>query len=78
MLLTTGTAAEVPGFTAEAASKPRGAYRRRTLPRAGDPDAIVPQYGFCNCPCCMTVHCGWLGLSTCIECCDAPAAAVAR
>jgi hypothetical protein len=69
MLLTTGT---VPGFTAEAASTARGAYRGRSKPRSGDPGAIVPQYGWCNCPCCLTVHCGFLGLSTCVECCDAP------
>ena len=23
----------------------------------------------CTCPCCALVHCGWLGLSTCMHCC---------
>jgi hypothetical protein len=72
MLLTPNTP-RVPGFTAEAAESTRNPYRGRSFPRSNDPTTIVPQYGWCNCPCCMTVHCGWLGLSTCVECCEAPA-----
>jgi hypothetical protein len=80
MLLTTDVRS-LPGFTAEAAGGRRGRYAARALARPDDAASIVPQddYGWCTCPCCMTVSCGWLGLSTCIQCCDAPpAAAVAR
>jgi hypothetical protein len=69
MLLTT------PGFTAEAAQVRRGPYRGRVRDGTSEPGAIIAQedYGWCNCPCCRTISCGFLGLSTCIECCDAPA-----
>ena len=72
-MLLTSSAPRVPGFTAEAAETTGRPYRGRFSPRSSDPTTIIPQYSWCHCPCCMTVHCGFLGLSTCTECCEAPA-----
>ena len=55
----------MPGFTAEAARGPSGPHRGRVREGANEPGAIVAQedYGWCQCPCCRTISCGFLGLS---------------
>lgn len=32
-------------------------------------DALGITTAACNCPCCITHGCGWLGTSTCMTCC---------
>jgi hypothetical protein len=70
-----------PGFTASAALPGGGGYARARTTPVAIPEAVVAQWGTsgtvesCNCPCCITYGCGFLGLSECIRCCDAPTTA---
>jgi hypothetical protein len=77
-VLLTASAPRLPGFVADAALSRRDSYRAPIRSAAGNQALLLPQleYTHCTCPCCVTRPCGWLGLSVCVECCDAPAAAV--
>jgi len=76
----------MPEFTAEAALAGAGRHRygratinqshpgivpqqRETQLPDGRAAALAPAVA-CACPCCMTHACGFLGLSTCLTCCD--------
>jgi hypothetical protein len=74
----------MPEFTAEAAlAGGRHRYGRATINQSHP--RIVPQQretlpdgaaelighpAICTCPCCFQHDCGFLGLSTCLTCCD--------
>ena len=66
-----------PSFSAEIAlyrtphyySSPSGLDRGDTIAR--DRNTLTPaSASVCSCPCCMEHHCGFLGLSHCLTCCD--------
>jgi hypothetical protein len=59
-------------FAGSSPTRRAGAYAqdRMTLDRGGDGGGATKiATAWCDCPCCITHACGFLGLSTCLTCC---------